>query len=136
MKGIMLAATAVFSVVGAANAQEAIPHYHNGGGVYTSPINCDYLKGSKAACVVNLSEYDIQKMECEGMIFSGNAGLPGGTLAAGGIAIIEFKSGTCYKDIDITYSNGTKKSFQNVNIKDLTVWQIKGPRDPKHGGND
>jgi hypothetical protein len=75
-------------------------------------------------------------MECEGMVFSGKAGLPGGSLVAGGISIIEFKSGTCYKDIDITYSNGTKKSFQNENIKDLTVWLIKGPRDAKHGSSD
>ncbi len=29
-----------------AASQEAIPHFHNGGGIYVSHVNCDVLKGS------------------------------------------------------------------------------------------
>ena len=136
MKYLSLSIAIGIFTAGSAFAQEAIPHFKNGGGVYTSPVNCDYLKGSKAICLVNQSEYDITTIGCEGHFFSGSSALPGGSIPGGGIDIIEFKSGTCYKHVEITWSNHEKRSFDNVNISDMTVWTIKGPRDAKHGGAD
>jgi hypothetical protein len=128
------ALAALFAVPLAAHAQEAVPHYHIGGGVYTSPINCDWLKGQKAVCLVNQSEFSIESIKCSGALFSGQGSLPGGTLAPGAIAIVTFNSGTCAKKMEITWSNHDTKTFTGEDIKDMTVWTLKGPRDAKHGG--
>ena len=132
-KAILALGVFAFGVYGSAvQAQQAVPHYKAGGGVYTSPINCDWLKGRKAVCIVNQSEFDIQSIKCSGMLWSGQGSLPGGSLAAGGIAIVTFNSNTCYKKMEITWSDNTTKTFTGEDIGALTVWTIKGPRDPKH----
>lgn len=133
MKLVMLAILVTIPCV--AQAQEAVPHYHIGGGVYTSPINCDFLKGQKAVCLVNQSEFSIDGIKCSGAVFSGEGSLPGGTLVAGGIAIVAFNSNTCAKKMEITWSNHDTKTFTGEDIRNMTVWIIQGPRDAKHGGH-
>ena len=130
MKRIVLVATlAAFPL--AAQAQEAVPHYKAGHGVYTSPLNCDFLKGQKAVCLVNQSEYSIESIKCEGSLFSGKGSLPSGSLEPGGIAIVSFNSNTCFKTMQVTWSNHDVKTFTGLDISNMTVWKPEAPRDPK-----
>jgi hypothetical protein len=113
-----------------ANAQQAIPHFHNGGGIYVSPVNCDVLKGTSEVCISNVSDFDITAINCEGWLDHPQQ-LPGGQIDSGTIAIVNFGARACKKDIEVTWSNHDKQSFPSKNVYDLTTWAIKGPRKSK-----
>lgn len=125
----------LIACLGPALGQEALPRYHSGGGIYMSPINCDWLKGNTAMCVENQSDYSIESIACEGMM-EHKLTLPEGRIARGGTAIVDFNAGTfggagaCNKDIEIKWSNGDKKSFQK-DVKNTEAWVVEGPIDPK-----
>jgi hypothetical protein len=116
----------------AASAQEALPHYSTGEhGVYTSPANCDSLKGDTRVCIVNQSDYAITKIDCAGHLW-GKDGIqiPGGSIVRGGIAIVNFNHGACNSDFYVTWDNNATKTISGINVKDLTVLTLQGPQDP------
>jgi hypothetical protein len=115
---------ALLATPAAADAQMPVPHYQ-GGGIYTSPLNCEQLSNDPRVCIVNQSAHSITQIQCAGHVFgSKDIGVPGGHIPSGAIAIVRMDGGDCNHWISFTTADGKTKTLRGQNMDAATIITI------------
>ena len=119
MKKLILGLLFAGSINTCAEAQTVnLPEQH------LSPIDCSVLSGTPYVCVRNARKVSVTGISCSGFWGTKMLSLPGGSIASGGTAIVNFDSGKCSNAIKVNTRDGQPFEINGFDTHTNTVLNI------------
>jgi hypothetical protein len=116
MKKLLLIFATICGLAFGAHAQAA--------DVALSPIDCSVLSGTTYICVRNARPTSITAISCKGFWGESFVSLPGGSIAAGGTAVVDFNMGKCNKAITVKVRDGQQFDINGFDVTTNTTLNI------------
>jgi hypothetical protein len=114
MKKLIFATLAVLALSSAARAEP----------VTMQPLDCSVLSGTTFVCVRNEQAVTITGIACAGAFGETDLSVPGGSLASGGTAIVDFHKSKCNKMIRLKMRSGSPIEIKGFDVEKNTILHV------------
>ena len=88
------------------------------------PLDCSVLSGTTFVCVRNEQAATITGIGCSGVFGETELSVPGGSIPAGGTAIVDFRKSKCNKMIRLKMRTGNPIEVKGFDVEKNTILHV------------